>query len=30
MTMRKLTLLAAAMLCGALTAAAQNTENGHE
>ena len=28
--MKKITLLAAAMLCGALTAAAQNTENGHE
>ena len=28
--MPKLTLLTAAMLCGALTAAAQNTESGHE
>ena len=30
MTMKKITLFAAAMLCGALTAAAQNTESGHE
>ena len=30
MTMKKLTLLTAAMLCGALTITAQNTENGHE
>ena len=30
MTMKKITLLAAAMLCGALTAAAQNKESGHE
>ena len=30
MTMKKITLFAAAMLCGALTVTAQNTESGHE
>ena len=30
MTMRKLTLLTAAIMCGALMVTAQNTENGHE